>query len=112
MIKTMLMVMILTHREMTITPLEELRCFTISDLKALKNRLGWHDRNIILYDSGYFTPFHLDPIKYVFDEEEVIMMFGNPMHRGPAYDHDVRPNESAQYVQTSTLNGRGARVLL
>jgi hypothetical protein len=89
----MLIVMILTHREMTITPLEELRCSTISELKALKNRLGWHDRNIILYDSGYFTPFHLDPIKIVFDEEEVIMMFGNPMHRGPAYDHEIESNE-------------------
>lgn len=109
------MVMILTHREMTITPLEELRCSTLSDLKVFKNRLGWHDRNIILYDSGYLTPFHLDPIKYVFDEEEVIMMFGNPMHRGPAYDNDnndTTTNAPAQYVQTSIVKGRGASVLL
>jgi hypothetical protein len=97
---------------MTITPLIELRCESIPALKALKNRLGWHDRNIVVYDSGYFTPFHLDPIRYVFSEEEVIMMFGNTMHRGPAYDHEIESNDLAKYVQTSTVPGRGARVLL
>lgn len=106
------MVMILTDREMMITPLEELRCSSLKELKALKLKLGWHDRNVILFDSGYNTPFHLDAIHYVFSEEEVIMMFGNRMRRKPMFDHVEEATHSMAYVQTSTISGRGARVLV
>lgn len=105
--------MILTSREMTITPLGELRCSTISDLKALKNRLGWHDRDVVIFDSGYHTPFHLDSVHYEFSEEELVMMFGNPMHRHPFVDQEQGvAGEVDTHVCTHIIAGRGSRVLV
>ncbi len=62
---------------------------SFQEAKDLKNRLNLPDVDYVVYDSGYLTPFNLDPWAHQLDEEEQIELFGNPAHRKPAYDSNT-----------------------
>lgn len=80
----MLMVAIITWgKDLLIKPATSLQ-----DIKDLKNRLRLPDVDFIIFDSGYFTPIAFDNFTQEVDESKQVELFGNTLHRHPAWDEE------------------------